>query len=466
MLDKRVAITILLAVIISTFIGFFYTTLPTAELKKHFFTYKIHHSQKYPLIISGDSRVYRGISAKVFENTLGLKSFNLGFSSTLYDEEYLDLVEQKLDFDAERKILVLGITPHSLLEYSYANGHIKQIKNMKKEEVIDYLYLFPLKRFYSSLNAFELWSSFFNEDKSTDYYLQDYKYKEGWVASDYVNRNPYHALKSYSNTFSGKHINEKNLKALFAKIKEWRTKGVEVYGFIPPSTINIEELERNYTAFKDNSFIEEFIRNGGKWLLIDDVYHTYDGSHLFEEEALSMSEKLSKKINNSELDSVFDKGKSYRATYAPNNPKYTFFDDIESRIERQFTTSNAYSGNKVVVITKDSASLLIAKLDVKKLVENNINTIVASAYIWVEDGAEIGIVSNLFSQGVIYGSTKLRSKYSIVPRKWGLLSLEFSLPDDLSKTDKIIVEIEGLSNQKAMVDDLRLDFYSLKKELK
>ena len=460
MLDKRVAITILLAVVISTLIGFFYTTLPTDELMKRFFTYKIHHPQKYQLLISGDSRVYRGISAKVFENTLGLSSFNLGFSSTLYDEEYLNLIDEKLDFESEKKVLVLGITPHSLLEYAYPNGHIKQIKNMKREEVIDYLYLFPLKRFYSSFNASELGTSLFNEHSLVDTYIQDYKYKEGWVASDYLHRNPYYALKSYSKTFTGKHINQKNLKALFAKINEWHKKGVEVYGFIPPSSVNIEVLERNKTSFDDSYIVKEFIANGGKWLTINNIYHTYDGSHLYEEEALKLSKELSDKIRNNEAIEVFDSTQSYRASYEPMNAVFSYFDDMESRVRQVKISEKAISGNQVAFLSADSTSINYPQIHTSKLIKEHINTIVASAYIYAEQEAEIAIVFKILRNTKLILNSRLNSKYTILSNQWGLLSYEVVLPTDLEADDMISVQVVSLNAKNALIDDINLNFYS------
>ena len=70
---------------------------------------------KYDLIIAGDSRVYRGISAQVLEDQLGLSSYNLGLSSAIYDSKYLDLISHKID---NRGIVILGLTSHSLPQTS------------------------------------------------------------------------------------------------------------------------------------------------------------------------------------------------------------------------------------------------------------------------------------------------------------------------------------------------------------
>ncbi|OYT14677.1 MAG: hypothetical protein B7C24_17075 [Bacteroidetes bacterium 4572_77] len=201
----------------------------------------------------------------------------MGFSSALYDKEYLDLLESRLDTNAKTPIIILGITPHSLLYYGYPNGHIKRFQKMKKEEVIDYLYLFSLKTFFSPLRFDTKWQLASSKENN---YMQDFNYTQGWAASDYKNRDINHALKPYAQIFMNKQISEKNLKFLMQTIERWSKSGIAVYGFVPPSSAKIEQIERENTTFNDQEIVKDFIQAGGKWISLNGVFQSYDGSHL------------------------------------------------------------------------------------------------------------------------------------------------------------------------------------------
>ena len=459
MLDKRVIITVLLALLFSASIGIYYHTLPTREIEKKFFTYKIHSSNTYQLIVAGDSRVYRGVSSKILEDSLKLSSFNLGFSSAVFEKKLYNLIEKKIDKTSNKKVIILGITPLSLMNSKNPNGHIFRINKMKKEEVIDYLYLFPLKKFFSPTNPISLYDKVILKKKPLRNYNQDFKIKEGWVASDYEKRDPYFALRSYKKTFSSRMYDKVMVQHLKAHVKMWKTQGIEVYGFIPPSSINMEELERNKSRFNDTLVIKQLLNAGAKWIRLDSIYHSYDGSHLIKKDAETLSKEIAYKIKNKLTDSIFLAHKNYFANYYPTKPIIQYHDDMEQNEHLSKLSDLALSGQKVAFLNKDHKYFSIKKIQAKSLISQKVKTVVISAFVYLQPNTVVELYYKIIRNGKPIVSAKFLSKYSIKPNKWGQLTLELNLPSDFTKGDLIKIGIHNKSEEEVLIDDININYY-------
>lgn len=435
MFSKRVILTLIIALIISVVIGFVGNKIPTNELKKQLFVNKIHSSQTYDLLIVGDSRTFRGLSPKPFEDQLGLKSFNLGFSAVVFDDIMFDLIEQKLDKETKSPIIVVAITPHSLTKYSYPNGHIRAIEKMKREDILVYKYFLRASTVFSPYSISDLKKILSSKSISSVGFQQTHYLDQGWIHSDYKTRHPNSALKSYNNTFKTRLIDSLVKDQLFNKVIHWKKKGYDVYGYIPPSSQNMETLERSYSGFSDAEMAKRFIESGGKWILLDSVYRSYDGSHLVGEDAIRLSKVIAHKIKVQDVDSVFDKANTYVNNYLPlEEPKdrYTY-DFLNS--EYMFE-----SKNKEIIAKIDSSTLYfnMATISTDSIIKKGVTRIIIRADFLIPDESIQFVLAykvKRVTEPPIY--KKMSSKWILKEKKWGTITYEFELPKDLKAGDTI-----------------------------
>lgn len=262
-----------------------------------FWISKTHRKTKYDVLVCGDSRVYRGVSAKEISSQLdGLTVFNFGYSSGSFSSFMLDQMDDRIDMAGE-KVIILGITPYSLTPKSSNDEHIRQELARKKEEVLQYtstilsaLYLF---------DPIEVTPHFFEkENPNESKYYQRFMFREGWVASMKTPSNPLSALESYKSSFTDNKISDHVVNELIAKIRQWHKEGIKVFAFRPPSTTKMEVLENQLSGFNEEALKQRIQAAGGIWFDFDSSdFSSYDGSHLTEESAIQLSIELGKLID-------------------------------------------------------------------------------------------------------------------------------------------------------------------------
>ena len=70
-----------------------------------------------------------------------------------------------------------------------------------------------------------------------------------------------------------------------------------MFGFRPPISRELEQLERELSGFDERAFIKEFSRLGGIWLSdLGTDYQTYDGEHLLVSSAARFSDALATRL--------------------------------------------------------------------------------------------------------------------------------------------------------------------------
>ena len=264
--------------------------------------FKTHSEQKYSHVVCGDSRVYRDVSASAMEKNLSDGSvFNFGYSSGSFSNFMLDRMERKLDKNSRHPTLILGITPFSLTKKASVDAHIKEELARKKEEVIEVLYMEPLKRVFEPISIELLVNGHQGDLGNEPVYHQEPFYKEGWVASSKTPPDPKSALPSYVKSFEGNTVSLSMIDSLLLRVRAWREKGITVYGFRPPTTFDMVELEYRLSGFNEKDFQTRFENAGGVWLSFSSTdFETYDGSHLTKSSAIKFSEQLGKLIKTRE----------------------------------------------------------------------------------------------------------------------------------------------------------------------
>lgn len=291
----KIEITILLSVCLILLIKLtFPTPAVNKELTNGFWIIKTHSPKKYDIIICGDSRIYRGISAQeiALDNACDYSAYNLGYSSAGLSDEYLDFAISKLNTKNQHPILVIGVTPHSLTQEAFKNKHYNSIKNLKPFEVFKGLYLSSqLLKYFAPYEPCEL----INGEKIN--YQQKYN-NDGWVASSYVIPDSTKALKSYTKTFNKYQVGNKETKSFISKIKEITSTNITVVAFRPPSTQRMRQLEDSISGFDENLVKHELIKNSVQWLEFKDSdFQSYDGSHLDVNSGIKLSKIISEKIS-------------------------------------------------------------------------------------------------------------------------------------------------------------------------
>lgn len=259
-----------------------------------FWINKINWKSRFTIVLSGDSRTYRGLSPEAMKLFLpGQKICNFGFSGTGFERNYLDALPQLLDEQSRIKVIVLGITPLSLTPSACKNNGFLTVKNKNR------LDLFISQKFDMFLHFFRPYDTeaFYTQLTGKGFrYYQHYNLN-GWVASYRVPENQNISLPLYKGYFKNNYVTENICSYIFQWIIRMKSGGITVIGFRFPASSNMIDLENKQSGFDEQSFANRFIQAGGIWFYFPSgLYHTYDGSHLTKDSAIQLSHDLSEKI--------------------------------------------------------------------------------------------------------------------------------------------------------------------------
>ena len=249
------------------------------------------------MVITGDSRVNQGLSPGAMREHLGdMRILNYGFNGLGYSKEYLQGIDELLDPDSPRKIILLGVTPRSLtaracLTNGYldtaANGRYKRANHESLET------LFHFIRPYTTREIRDLITQ-----KELNYRVTDY-HSDGWSACEQKYPTPEKVIE-FLNVFASKYnggVSAEVISRFQDKVKEWTQKGVTVYGFRPPTSSEIVRLTDERSGFRESDFVREFKHAGGIWLQVNqDGYLTFDGLHMMRDVAAKFSDDLARQI--------------------------------------------------------------------------------------------------------------------------------------------------------------------------
>jgi len=283
--NKIWASLVVCAGLILVFKFLFREPVKNEQVIQEFWIEKTHSSQTFDVAICGDSRIYRGISPNQLEETLdgALKGINLGYSSAGYSDEYLDFAVSKLDKAAPHRILVLGVTPHSLTKEAFKNEHFHSFKDLGPFELFKTRYLSPVLTYFQVYKP----SNVIRGSKET--FLEDY-HEDGWVASSRINADTSEALASYQKIFSGYQVEAAEVNSFLEKVSKLTANGVQVVAFRPPTTAAMRAMEDSLSGF-DEAFVQaELQKRSVTWVeLRPSDFESYDGSHLHHNSAKELS---------------------------------------------------------------------------------------------------------------------------------------------------------------------------------
>ncbi len=239
-------------------------------------------------ILVGDSRMVVSVPpAPMLEELPGLRILNAAFYGAAYTPSYIQTFPRVLDPKSRDRSIVLAIAPRSFTRFAALNSDFDRrcpgglrkrlVAEVKwafgripiKQLLADFLPVRPIARAYQHFCA------------------------DGWVAMYSVNSPPMDALKHYQELFSTEDVVPEMIDGLLAGVREWTAAGIRVYGFPPPCTREMVEMEKRLSTFSEEDFIRRFEAAGGIWVQVPSWgYPSYDGSHLTFPAALEFAHDL------------------------------------------------------------------------------------------------------------------------------------------------------------------------------
>jgi len=256
------------------------------------------------VVLTGDSRVYRGLSPEKFSDALNnCRVLNFGFHSAGYSPEYLAGIHRVVDPQSCCPIIVMGITPHSLTpDAGRDNGYLHALGAQRDRptpttEVILARHCPEVLHFFEPMKIREMFRTALGIRRRKKYqYHESYRF-DGWVPGRLVPENPNSGLKAYKNVFKGNQVSDEMVRNTIETVTQWTRKGISVYGFRPPTTGEMMALENARSGFDEAKFVAEFTKAGGQWIAVDqERYHSYDSSHMRDDSAAVFSKDLARKI--------------------------------------------------------------------------------------------------------------------------------------------------------------------------
>jgi len=289
---KKIYIVIFITPLVIMAFGLLRKKPSISEFKsKYFWTNKFESLVKHNVVIYGDSRTYRGVNPSLVIKNQNLSAFNYGFTSAGYNDSIYHFLDERISKKKE-PIVLLGITPYSLTKEASQTKFYFQEKNRGEYDKFQRLYLDKHLTFFDRIKIEEYLFS------NRLIVKQEFNI-DGWVSSQRAFIDTLDGLNAYKNIFNNNQVSNNIINSLMAQVKKWTLQGVKVFGFRPPTCVSMENLENTKSGFNENKFIQQFVKNGGKWLEIDlNGYQTYDGSHLNKESADKLSDQLNQLIFN------------------------------------------------------------------------------------------------------------------------------------------------------------------------
>lgn len=264
---------------------------------ERFWIMKAQNKSKYDVLIVGDSRTYRGVSPAEMSKILrGLRIYNVAFSAGGLNPEIYDLADRMLDTSSKERIIVLGVTPGSLMESTEDNRLYREEHNRSRMAYLERVYINACLEKFAAFDWETVAYGVTGRRSQGPRFINHYK-DDGWVGSDVYPEDPTEELSAYREVMTRFQVKAALVEALLARTHDWAIKGVAVFGFRPPTSGAMLDLEGKMSGFDEQTFVKEFEAAGGTWISVDPKqYHSYDGSHINESSAIRLSDYIAAEI--------------------------------------------------------------------------------------------------------------------------------------------------------------------------
>lgn len=251
-----------------------------SELLNEFWLRKTHTTEKFNVVVGGDSRIYRGFSidAMLGELHADMSGINMGYSSAGFSADYMNVLEERLKISGDR-ILVLGVTPHSFTLEAAKNELFYQYKATDRFGVFKGLYLSPYLKHFAPYSMSELRDNW-QEEPEEEGYFEEF-IPNGWVKSYKIPEDSTIAVDIYRKMFTDYQVSDTLMDGFFDRVSKIRKKGIHVIAYRPPTFDAMTDVEDSLSGYDEGYMRSEMEKRGCFWLETKNAdYHTYDGSHL------------------------------------------------------------------------------------------------------------------------------------------------------------------------------------------
>lgn len=257
-----------------------------------FYMVKTHGGQRCDAIVIGDSRALRDVSPGELSRALpGRRIFNFAYNAGGLNAEMYAAASSRLDPAARAPLVILGVTPLSLMTAKARNEQYREVLHKPRDERWLLLHAPSLARWFQPVRPAEVVRSLLDIPVRA-YYEQDF-HDDGWIGSLRVPADTTEALGVYEAELTGHAIDPVLVRELLDQTRAWTAAGVRVVAFRPPTTDDVEALENRLLGFDETALAAQFAAAGGTWLeFANTPYRTYDGSHLRRESAVAFSRDL------------------------------------------------------------------------------------------------------------------------------------------------------------------------------
>ncbi len=289
-MNRFIQLFALILILILTVLVFIPKPKKNIDFLNSFWSNKYHATNTFDIVACGDSRIFRGLSSDLISpKRRNLSFLNFGFSSIGLSNDYLNLSLSKFNPLTKNKVLIVGVTPHSLTDEAFKNLILEEYNEIKLFDQFIYRYFSSISKLIYRIKPTEL----LNFKKNN--YLERYN-SDGWVASDKIIKDSTWALKSYRKTFNKYGVHHKEMASFLESINRIANSGIHVIAFRPPSTLQMEILEDSTSGFDEN-FIKENLDSSVIWMDFNNAdFNSYDGSHLTEKSAVKFSKMIMQEI--------------------------------------------------------------------------------------------------------------------------------------------------------------------------
>lgn len=295
-LKDRTFGTLVLAGILVVFMGSTRPPVTTGLYPNEYWALKSDWYHCAEVLLVGDSRTLCGLSPKKMQQYLpDSKIYNYGFGGAWFSTEYLNKVETILNPQSNKRIIVLGITPHSLTKRDMRTGNFYEIMSMPRSEKFFNTRLAKLAYFFepwSFKEAVEEISPSRNKNHTESVF-----YPDGWISVDENPGSVEKGLKKYIGYYQERLVDPCNVDNVIRYVDKWVRQGIRVYGFMPPTCRRMYDLEMKISGIDTAGLIRRFKDARGIWIDTDPAaYDSFDGSHLRDEDAIVFTNDFCKEL--------------------------------------------------------------------------------------------------------------------------------------------------------------------------
>jgi hypothetical protein len=248
------------------------------------------------MVLAGDSRTLAGLSPSGMNKYFpGARIYNYGFGAAWFSTEYMDKLESLLDPNSKNKTIIMGISPHSLTKRDPDTGDFFTVYSQSERERFINIHLAALINFFNPLSFKDALKGIFPSTAKS--HIERTLYADGWIAARKEPNSKKEALRQYTSFYEQRLVDPCNIENVTRYIKRWTSRGIKVYGFIPPTCKEMYELESAVSGLDQQDFVNKFEAAGGVWIDTDPTaYRTFDGSHLQVDGAIKFTNDFCAKI--------------------------------------------------------------------------------------------------------------------------------------------------------------------------